>query len=82
MTYAVEKSIYDFEFWSGGKEKAKYFTLEELRKIELLIENGNIFGEEVPTDTQINDLFWFEPEFLCESIGLDFAEWENREEQW
>ena len=81
MTYKVENSILDFTFWSGGKEKAKCFTLDELEEIETLIDNGGLFSE-IPTDTQINDLFWFETEFLCESIGLDFAEWEKRKPQW
>ncbi len=26
------------------------------------------------TDTEINDLFWFEEETLCEWIGIDFEE--------
>ena len=30
------------------------------------------------TETQINDLFWFEEEFLCESIGVNYDEYLER----
>jgi hypothetical protein len=26
------------------------------------------------TETEINDMFWFEEEFLCECLGIDFEE--------
>ena len=60
----------DFEFWSGAKDHK--FTYIELGQLEGVIED--LFYEEPPTETQINDLFWFEEEFLCEWIGVDFKE--------
>ena len=38
----------------------------------------DLYHERTPTETDINDLFWFEEKFLCECIGLDFEEYEER----
>ena len=74
MNYTKELNLTEFEFWSGAKQHC--FTYTELSKIECSLED--IFHDNTPTETQINDLFWFEEEFLCESIGIDFNEYENR----
>ena len=31
----------------------------------------NVFFDEVPTDTQLNDFIWFEREYIYENMGLD-----------
>ena len=74
MKYITETNLVDFDFWSGAKDHE--FTYTELKQIEYILED--IYHEEPPTETQINDLFWFEEEFLCECIGVDFEEYENR----
>lgn len=59
-----------FEFWSGAVTNAKEFTLEELDRIGEELEtadNGDGYDE-----TQINDLMWFEPEYLASLIGLEW----------
>jgi len=38
----------------------------------------DLYHEKPPTETDINDLFWFESELLCEWLGIDFNEYENR----
>ena len=68
-----DESLSNFEFWSGAKDNAEEFTLEELDRIgeELsVIDNGDGYEE-----TQINDLMWFEPEYLASLIGL---EWDSK----
>lgn len=66
-----DESLSDFEFWSGAISNAKEFTLEELDRIgdelEALDCEGNGYDE-----TQINDMMWFEPEYLASLIGLDW----------
>ena len=74
MKYTTELNLTDFNFWSGAKDHE--FTYTELKELEYILED--IYHEEPPTETQINDLFWFEEQFLCECIGLDFEEYENR----
>lgn len=69
-----EESLSNFEFWSGAIANAEEFTLEELdhigEELEALDCEGNGYDE-----TQINDLMWFEPEYLASLIGL---EWDSK----
>lgn len=67
MKITSELNLSNFEFWSGAKDHK--FTYNELQEIESQLEGFNPDGM---TETQINDLFWFEDETLCEWIGLDY----------
>lgn len=71
MIYTVELNLTEFEFWSGAKQHS--FTYDELKELEYTIED--LYFDKKPTETEINDLFWFEEEYLCECIGLDFEEY-------
>ena len=66
-----EESLSNFEFWSGAISNAEEFTLEELDRIgeelEVLDCDGDGYDE-----TQINDLMWFEPEYLASLSGLEW----------
>lgn len=57
----------DFKFWSGAKDHS--FTYSELQEIESTLEDIYPDGME---ETQVNDLFWFEEEAICEWIGIDY----------
>tara|TARA_R100001369_G_C3238708_1_gene153656 strand:+ start:69 stop:293 length:225 start_codon:yes stop_codon:yes gene_type:complete len=74
MIYTKELDLVNFNFWSGAKQHE--FTYEELKDIEISLEE--FYNEKHPTETEINDLFWFNEEFLCECLSLDFEEYENR----
>ena len=68
-----DDSLSNFEFWSGTVANAEQYTLEELDRIGEELEaadNGDGYEE-----TQINDLMWFEPEYLASLIGL---EWDGK----
>lgn len=73
MQVTSELNLQTFEFWSGAKQHD--FTHGELKELEFALED--IYPEGA-TETQINDLFWFEEEFLCECIGIDYNEYLNR----
>lgn len=65
-----DDSLRSFKFWSGAVENAEEFTFEELDRITEELEaadNGDGYEE-----TQINDLMWFEPEYLASLIGLEW----------
>lgn len=34
MKWITENSLYNFPFWSGGKENADMLTIEDLKRIE------------------------------------------------
>ena len=59
--------IKNFKFWSGAKHLAEALTPEELEQIEFSLED--FFHDKTPSETDINDLFWFEEDFICEMIG-------------
>lgn len=76
MTYKVEKSLKDFDFWSGAILNAKNLTDEEFDTIESYLEESG----ELMTETEINDFFWFDMEFWAtEILGTTEEEILNRE---
>lgn len=74
MNYTKELNLVKFEFWSGAKQHE--FTHNELKKLEYILED--LYHEKPPTETDINDLFWFEEETLCEWLNLNYNEYLNR----
>ena len=54
----------------GAKDGANSFTYEELEQIEQELEQ---IYEEID-ETELNDLFWFDIEFICSLIGLEYDE--------
>lgn len=78
MKITSEKSLRDFEFWSGAKETVKYLTDEELDTIEEILEDCYPDGMD---ETAINDLFWFGDDTIAEWLGYaNFEEIMEREE--
>ena len=76
MKYYVETSLENFEAWSGGRD-----TLEVLIDKGLCdtVENilNDIYADEAPTDTEINDTLWFSRDEIAEWCG--FSSWEALE---
>jgi hypothetical protein len=66
MKVYTEQSLCNFNFWSGAKETVKYLTYDEMHTIESILEELYPDGME---DTQINDIFWFEDDWIAEMLG-------------
>lgn len=82
MKIYTEESLRNFQFWSGAKDFAETLTDEQFDQIEAILEDLYPDGM---TDTQINDLFWFEEENIREWLDLPTEEQEeaNKEiERW
>lgn len=66
--------LYDMS-WSGGKD-----TLDDIfehdKEEELMNLLEEVFFDEIPSDTEVNDFLWFERDMIYEHCGLD----ENGEE--
>ena len=78
MKVYKEVSGYEFEFWSGAKDRANYLTYDEIEKVFSILEN---MYPEGMSETEINDFFWFEEDTIAEWLGYDsFEEIENRED--
>ena len=58
MKVISEISLRDFKFWSGGEDRAKNCTDEQLDKIESIMESAA--PESGWTDDDINNFFWFD----------------------
>lgn len=72
MKVYIETSLSDFEFWSGAKHTAEYLTYKDFGTIESILEDMYPDGMD---ETDINDLFWFEEDWIAEMLGYaDFEE--------
>jgi len=67
-------NLRDFEFWGGAKTFADNLTYSEFNLIQDILESENTNF----TETEINDLFWFDDEYICELLNLDIDEIYNR----
>ena len=73
MRVISEMSLTSFQFWAGAKANAEMLTYEELEQIGEVIEE---LYEEIE-DVTINDIFWFDFSWVCESIGIKYNEEED-----
>lgn len=69
MKFTVDKDLRNFDFWSGAVDNAKELTIEELDQLDGILPD--YFGDEV-TDTDINDMFWFEFETIVHALGYAY----------
>lgn len=77
MKIYKEESLSNFEFWSGAKSFAERLSDDEFDIIEAFLETEYPDGM---SETEINDFFWFEDEFICSDIlCVDYEEVMERE---
>lgn len=78
MKYTVElNDVRDFPAWSGGKDNLnKAIELGKADELNDILEE--VFMEEVPTKTQVNDFLWFD----LDELYPDFLEEEDEEEDY
>jgi hypothetical protein len=65
-------SLMNFDAWSGAKE-----TKRELIDLSLVDDFEALIDELYPeglTDTQLNDILWFERDWIFESLGIETNE--------
>ena len=68
MTITYELDLNNFEAWSGAKE-----TLERIQREGKCAELENVLEELYPdgmTETELNDLLWFDSESVYEWLGI------------
>lgn len=71
MKIYEEKSLADFSFWCGAVETARMLTRRDFEVVEKVLEET---GDDW-SDTEINDLFWFDGEDIAQMLGYD--SWEE-----
>ena len=78
MKIYKEVDYSSFEFWSGAVYTVNQLTSRELEKVWEELEYYWLENEEEPTETDINDFFWFERDTIAEWLG--YEDWEKLEE--
>jgi len=72
-------NLQNFDAWSGAVDtKETILKHNKERDFEYLIEE--LYPDGL-TDTQLNDILWFDSEWIFENIGIDEEEEENEEEE-
>lgn len=66
MKIISDISLKDFDFWSGAKYCAEELTDEQFVQVEAALED--MYPDGI-TDTQLNDMFWFNPDFIYKLAG-------------
>lgn len=67
MKIISDISLRNFEFWSGAKDTAEELTDEQFERVEAILED--MYPDGI-TDTQLNDIFWFDKESVYEWAGV------------
>lgn len=73
MTIISEIPLRNFQFWSGGKDRAEKCTDEQLDEIESMMED--ITPENGWTETEVNDFFWLEFDTIANWLGYKSEEY-------
>lgn len=71
-------SLSDYKPWSGAVD-----TFEKIRREDKMDELDAFIEEVYPdglTDTELNDLLWFEPEYVFDSLGIDYEDEDEEDE--
>ena len=78
MKVISELSLVNFQTWSGATS-----TKETILEKDLGDEFDSLIEELYPdglTDTQLNDILWFEDDWIFEMLGISEEEEEETEE--
>lgn len=78
MTYTVNKSLSEFPFWSGARDRTNILTYDQLDRLDDIIPEWMQWGEYspdgyIPSDDEINNLFWFDEDLIAQMLG--FKNW-------
>ena len=75
MKISREMNLRNFEAWSGAKDTLnKLIELGKCEELEGILED--IYPEGM-TETQLNDILWFDDEWIFETLGIE----EDEEEE-
>ena len=69
MKVDEQKTVAACDTWSGAKNNAAMLTIEELEQLGDLLEDCYPDGISA---TEVNDIMWFDFEWICEMLGLDY----------
>lgn len=76
MKIVSEQKLEWFDFWSGAVSNASLLTSQEFAELEGILEE--LYPQGIDEVT-LNDLFWFDFGQVCEWLGLDEDEVQERD---
>ena len=56
--------------WSGAIDTLDTIIKNDMEN-ELMEHLDDIFSDQTPTETEVNDYLWFESDYIYESLGID-----------
>tara|TARA_R100000781_G_scaffold66689_1_gene42131 strand:+ start:682 stop:900 length:219 start_codon:yes stop_codon:yes gene_type:complete len=62
-------SLRNFDAWSGAKG-TKQLILDNNKEDDFEFMMEDLYPDGM-TDTQLNDILWFEEDWICETLGID-----------
>ena len=69
MKITSEISLKNFKAWSGAKDTLnKLIELDKCEDLEFILDD--LYPDGL-TDTQLNDILWFEDEWIYETLGIE-----------
>ena len=69
MKITSEISLKNFKAWSGAKDTLnKLIELDKCEDLEFILDD--LYPEGL-TDTQLNDILWFDDEWIYETLGIE-----------
>ena len=71
MLVAFEFDIHNFDAWSGGIYTKNKIIEAGLGDAFNRLIDEIFLGKEYITDTEMNDLLWFEADYIFQNLGLD-----------
>ena len=69
MKITSEISLKNFKAWSGAKDTLnKLIELDKCEELEFILDDLYPNGM---TETQLNDILWFDDEWIYETLGIE-----------
>ena len=69
MKITSEMSLKNFKAWSGAKDTLnKLIELDKCDELEFILDDLYPDGM---TETQLNDILWFDDEWIYETLGIE-----------
>ena len=56
--------------WSGAIDTLNIISKNDMEN-ELMEHLEDIFSDQIPTETEVNDYLWFETDYIFECLGID-----------
>ena len=69
MKITSEMNLKNFKAWSGAKDTLnKLIELDKCDELEFMLDD--LYPDGL-TDTQLNDILWFDDEWIYETLGIE-----------